>query len=171
MAKKQSSASHSDTIAARASDPLSLVRQATPHLKIDRVQLLQGAFEVTGRSEDRSKEPVRTGLLINHSREDRQLTSRIKFVFDAVVPRKGEDRVVVVTATFELLYELKEGAEVSEEALGHFARINALYNGWPYWREFLQNTLARLDLPQLTVPLLRVQQAVAWAQEAETLEA
>jgi len=38
----------------------------------------------------------------------------------------------------------------------HFAETNGLYNAWPYWREFVQNTAARMSLPGLTVPVLRL---------------
>jgi hypothetical protein len=45
---------------------------------------------------------------------------------------------------------------VDEEALRLFCRVNAAYNVWPYWREFIHQSLVRLELPPMTAQLLRV---------------
>jgi len=37
-----------------------------------------------------------------------------------------------------------------------FARTNGIYNAWPYWREFVQNMIARMNLPPLVIPVFRL---------------
>lgn len=64
--------------------------------------------------------------------------------------------VVSVDCTWEVDYRLARGYEPSAEAVRAFKDGNAVLNCWPYFREFLQNTLTRMSLPPLTAPLLRL---------------
>lgn len=61
-----------------------------------------------------------------------------------------------VTAGFELEYLLPENFVATSEQLKTFAATNAVFNAWPYWREFIQNTTARMNLPPVTLPLFRL---------------
>lgn len=64
--------------------------------------------------------------------------------------------VFLVHATFEILYRLKPGDEVSEHELQSFAQINAVFNAWPYFREFVHMMMMRMDLPPLVIPVYRL---------------
>ena len=44
----------------------------------------------------------------------------------------------------------------SSEELEAFGEVNAVFNAWPYWRELVQASLARMLLPPLTLPVFRV---------------
>jgi hypothetical protein len=68
----------------------------------------------------------------------------------------GPDPAVTLRAVFELTYRLPEGFTASDETLGRFAEINATFNAWPYWREFVQTTMARMNLPPFTLPVFRL---------------
>ncbi|MXZ73228.1 MAG: hypothetical protein F4Z04_17230 [Acidobacteria bacterium] len=61
-----------------------------------------------------------------------------------------------IRGTFELLYRIPADEDFSSEELAAFAQINAVFNAWPYWREFVQTSLARMDMPVLTVPVFRI---------------
>ena len=66
------------------------------------------------------------------------------------------DPVVWINPAFELRYRLPAGASrPSESDLLVFADATATFNAWPYLREFVQSMLARMDLPRMTLPLLR----------------
>jgi len=65
--------------------------------------------------------------------------------------------VVTISATFELVYALSGELTPTEEVLEEFARVNGVYNAWPYWREFIQNAASRMNLPPLVLPVFRVQ--------------
>jgi len=41
-------------------------------------------------------------------------------------------------------------------ALDEFARYNVGYHVWPYWREYVQGTCARLGIPPVPVPMYRI---------------
>jgi hypothetical protein len=74
----------------------------------------------------------------------------------------GEDAAYVeITATFCAQYGL-DGNGVTEEdealhsALETFGRYNVGYHVWPYWREYVQNTCARMGIPPIPVPMYRL---------------
>jgi hypothetical protein len=63
-----------------------------------------------------------------------------------------------ITATFAAHYLLRADADVDQilSALEEFAGCNVGYHVWPYWREYVQSTCARLGIPPVPVPLYRV---------------
>lgn len=67
-----------------------------------------------------------------------------------------EELQAEIRSTFELSYRLSGGETFSPEELQVFAQVNAVFNAWPYWREFVQASLARVSMPVLTVPVFRL---------------
>lgn len=61
-----------------------------------------------------------------------------------------------VIARFRLLYEVNPEVEPSNAELDQFAHWNAMFNAWPYWREYVASTINRAHLPQFTVPVMQV---------------
>ena len=61
-----------------------------------------------------------------------------------------------IRGTFELSYEVPDGEVFATEELEAFADFNAVFNAWPYWRELVQTSMARMSLPVLTVPVFRI---------------
>jgi preprotein translocase subunit SecB len=61
-----------------------------------------------------------------------------------------------VIARFRLLYSVGEGDELSAADLEQFAHWNAMFNAWPYWREYLSSTVNRANLPRFIVPVMGV---------------
>lgn len=51
---------------------------------------------------------------------------------------------------------LKPLADFNFDDSDQFAKINPIYNVWAYWREFVQNMTTRMNLPVLTMPLLKI---------------
>ena len=72
----------------------------------------------------------------------------------------------VVRATIEAKYKLKPDApKFSDDDLKDYALCYCPFHVWGYWREFVQSSLARLDLPQITVPLFLIAQAPQMVQD------
>ena len=61
-----------------------------------------------------------------------------------------------VRGLFELSYRVPDDERFSTHELEAFARINAVFNAWPYWRELVQASLTRMSMPVFTVPVYRV---------------
>lgn len=82
---------------------------------------------------------------------------------DANDNREDEEALDVV-ASFVLSYSLSQPPTgehpdrvlLDSADLRAFAEFNSTYNAWPYWREFVHSISARLGLPAVTVPILRV---------------
>ena len=76
--------------------------------------------------------------------------------------------IVKVCCDYMLTYKMKANAELSKEDLKNFSNTNALYNAWPYVREFVQAMCNRMEIPPMTLPLLRIvpERTVAKAKKA-----
>jgi len=61
-----------------------------------------------------------------------------------------------IRGRFELSYEVPGNESFSPEELEGFGHVNAVFNAWPYWRELVQTSLARMAMPPLTVPVFRL---------------
>jgi hypothetical protein len=61
-----------------------------------------------------------------------------------------------VEASFGLDYTLTDDEPAGEEEVAAFAKLNGIYNAWPYWREYVQSTASRMGLPALVLPVLTV---------------
>lgn len=68
----------------------------------------------------------------------------------------GSTVALRISVLFELWYGLPEKLRPTPEETRAFSQTNAMLNSWPYWREFVQNTVARMNLPPLTLPLFRL---------------
>ena len=53
-------------------------------------------------------------------------------------------------------YRLPADESFASEELAAFGKINGVFNAWPYWRELVHASLARMDMPTLTVPVFRL---------------
>ena len=68
--------------------------------------------------------------------------------------------VAIIRAALGAEYVLKpDSPEFSDDELKDYALCYCPFHVWGYWREFVQSSLARLDLPQFTLPLFLIQQA------------
>lgn len=98
---------------------------------------------------------VSTPTITQH---DRGLNVFLRIDFAAPSPFKEDDdsREVKIVADLELTYRLKKGQEMpkSQEA-DAFARVNGIFNSWPFVREYIHSCLTRLGLPPFDLPLLQ----------------
>jgi hypothetical protein len=76
--------------------------------------------------------------------------------------RIGSERTpqaVIVKIQYELEYELPEGQQATRSEVLAFAKVNGVFNAWPYFRETVQSAMQRMDLPPLVLPVYRVPQS------------
>lgn len=62
-----------------------------------------------------------------------------------------------VDATFLASYRVADGVEIEQVALDEFAKHNAIYHVWPYWREYVSSALNRAHIRPFTLPMFRFQ--------------
>ena len=65
--------------------------------------------------------------------------------------------VVLVECAYEVDYLIREGFSITPAHVKAFKDGNAIFNAWPFFREYLQNNVQRMGLPPLTAPFLRLQ--------------
>jgi hypothetical protein len=64
---------------------------------------------------------------------------------------------LLIDCVYEVDYQLHEGFAPTEPHIRAFKDGNAIFNAWPYFREYLHTSLQRMGLPPLTAPFLRLQ--------------
>lgn len=93
-----------------------------------------------------------------------RLIVRTTFIFSIDSDLKSTDGddisshpIVQLRAATELVYRRRPKAPdvFADEDLNAFARVNAPFQAWGYWREFTNSTLQRLELPPFALPLFR----------------
>jgi hypothetical protein len=96
---------------------------------------------------------------------DDVLSIEASFNSAAVDAKKAQ--IFAVECTYELCYKLKEGYKPQENEIEAFKDGNAVFNCWPYFREFLQDITARMGQAPPPLPFLRVVPKPAVSGEPE----
>ena len=92
------------------------------------------------------KEPGDDGLLLIHT----------EFLLEIRAEDHDGELQAEIRGLFELSYRIPEEERFSPDVFEAFGQFNAVFNAWPYWRELVQASLARMSMPVLTVPVYRV---------------
>jgi preprotein translocase subunit SecB len=65
---------------------------------------------------------------------------------------ESSETIFSSTITFLLEYRKKRKRRFGDRELEAFSASGAVFTAWPYFREMIQNMVARMDLPNLTLP-------------------
>jgi hypothetical protein len=79
-----------------------------------------------------------------------------EFHFEAFSEAKTREPAILIDASFILAYKIKDFKGLTKKGFEQFANLNGIYNAWPYWREFVQNTIVRMGLLSLSIPVFRI---------------
>jgi len=121
-------------------------------------------LEVKDRKESSAAEGVDIRYSAVFLHEGDLLDVTTYFTFVGLSPKDETGGTVVdVQAAFALRYALTQDTPREQVHVEAFARVNGLFNAWPYWREFLQSTLTRFDIPPFPLPLLPATRAAKLA--------
>jgi hypothetical protein len=71
----------------------------------------------------------------------------------STLPEDGAFRIV---ARFRIVYTLQEGDPPDQDDITQFVYWNAVFNVWPYWREYVSSTINRAHLLPYVVPVMGV---------------
>ena len=85
-----------------------------------------------------------------------QIKSRLKITHKYYLTAKNTDSkdvAIKITAGFRLNFESK--GTIGKDFFDIFRDINLPYNSWPYFREFVQSMMQRMNIPPLTLPFLK----------------
>jgi len=140
-------------------DPLTQIAPLIEAVQIMDIRLVEASVGTSIRSANEAGEvdlTIRRSADVKEYNKDASMfwvLVKIKTELIQREPKKGA--AVFVNVVFEIKYSLPKELEVSQEQLNTFAKINSVFNAWPYWREFVQSMVARMNLPPLTLPMFR----------------
>jgi hypothetical protein len=114
--------------------------------KVNRLQLTEGMrprFQTSAKS---------IGGLTEES------TFSVLSSIELEVAEDSQPPVVTMKARYELEYSVLPDFKATKSELRAFAEVNGTFNAWPYFREFVQSTSLRMDMPPIILPVYRVPQ-------------
>lgn len=80
---------------------------------------------------------------------------------DLRIESESKASVASVKIQYELEYGVPDNFKASRADLTAFAKVNGVFNAWPYFREIVQAATLRMDLPAVVLPVYRVPQPAA----------
>ena len=103
------------------------------------------------------KQPLRTDVHFEpasvHLTED-LASFKTEFAFTAVDSSSPAVDAIKISCEFEASYALNEAYKPSPNEVQAFQEGNAIVNCWPFFREFVQSTVVRMNLPAPPIPFL-----------------
>ena len=90
------------------------------------------------------------------SRYGELLVVEVSFEYSAWDSSEPSERLFQVLCTFEVAYQLRDGYDPTGEEIASFSKGTAVFNCWPYAREFLQDVTSRIGHRAPALPLLRI---------------
>jgi hypothetical protein len=88
--------------------------------------------------------------------ESDALTLDTDFAFTVVEEAQERRPLISIECRFEAQYGLAEGYTPSEQQIEAFHAANAIFNCWPFFREYVQNSVLRMNFPPPPVPFLKI---------------
>lgn len=80
---------------------------------------------------------------------------------------EARKHIFEVQAEFVAEYKLNSSDGIEPANIDAFAKLNGVFNLWPYWREYVQSALNRMGLPSVIVPVLTVKALVQIYKEED----
>jgi hypothetical protein len=83
------------------------------------------------------------------------LRIQVKFQVQGLDKSSPSSQLFGIECAFDLDYQIQDQFQPSTEAIAAFKDGNAVFNCWPYVREFIQSTVSRMSIAPPPIPLLR----------------
>lgn len=98
---------------------------------------------------------------------DKKLTIPVRF---EIRVSYEQNVAVLVYCVIRADYDLAPDYQAASEEIEAFRASNAIFNCYPYFREFAQNSLSRMNYPPLAIPFLRLVPKPVQAANATVIE-
>lgn len=136
------------------------VGRVVPKVEIEEFELLGGHFQrrddgPLAPSAPAEEIPDEMGISVEWQVDTDRGLLGCALTFATDFPDTDEPPYEVI-ARFRLVYRLLDDEPPEEDDCEQFVYWNAVFNAWPYWREFLSSTLNRTQLPSVLAPVMRM---------------
>lgn len=136
---------------------IKLAEKLAKNLSLSKIHMREASCTRTLERVDPSKNEISIGVKSGLLEPDKEniLPFNVVFTVKATEKDSGQD-TFQVEVEFCVIYQSKEGVKPQDNELEAFGITNVVFNAWPYAREYVQNTLTRMDLPPFVMPLLKI---------------
>lgn len=135
-------------------EPVNLALEVSERVLLQDVHLIGCKSELLSFPTEKDNVHEVTGHAIpNVNKEDK--TIFIVTHFNLHTANDYGEELARLEADFLLVYKATSLEGLEKANYTEFATYNGVFNAWPYWREFVNNMTARMQLPPLTLQVYR----------------
>jgi hypothetical protein len=128
------------------------------HCEIDAIAL-QSCTALRAKYGTQFKEPFSIKPALSNTTSSFQgqyFVVEVSFEYTAWDASEPSERLFKIDCTFEVSYRLRDDYHPTDEEKSSFSKGAAVFNCWPYAREFFRDVTARLGHQAPALPLLRI---------------
>jgi hypothetical protein len=158
---------------AQTKEQISALRSFQDHCEIEAITLLScNALRAEAGGHFTEPYSVRPSLSnVSSVHNGNTFVVKVSFDYSAWDSSEPPERLFQVNCTFEVCYRLREGYTPSDDERMSFSRGTAVFNCWPYAREFFRDITSRLGQTAPVLPLLRITPKLPTSPDPQVLEA
>lgn len=137
---------------------IDLAIAVSKQIEIDSIRMLSGSFSQNPKSFTGQAPVIEIEVSTRSTMDPAQKKILVLAIFGFTgrfTDDKDDTPGLKVSAEFQLYYSLNSEEGFGPSHYDAFARVNGVYNAWPYWREFVQSAIGRMGLPPLAIPVFR----------------
>lgn len=142
-------------------DPMDLAIRVSDCVQIKTIDLVTcSAWKASKVGSHKDEFAIDLGIKLSYTKEDegQKLNVFVEFHLQGKDHADSADSPCLrVAATYMIAYSLSQPEGLGDANFKAFAEINGVFHGWPFWREFVSNTTARMGICPVTLPVHRVQ--------------
>ena len=136
-------------------DPSAVSRVAS-RVELESIALTQLQFLVSQEHDQESFDAWGLGANWTFARDDEQKVGRLETFFTFSINFDDEPEGDQLAATYRVRYTVERSDALSEQDFHQFVHWNAVFNGWPYWRELVHSLTMRSDLGPVLTPVFKM---------------
>lgn len=131
-------------------------------VQIENVRVVEATLQTSIRPDDdvgQLEARIGRNARVLQLPDDGLFIIRVDFTFDAhreVEKKEKGTPAIEVSVGFELAYRIPTNMSAPAASLAEFANVNGIFNAWPYFREFVHASLARMGHPPFILPVYRL---------------
>lgn len=137
----------------KTSDNSKIYREFIKNLEIKGVYLKNGIIDFKNEDIDIRETAPKLVTKATYSQMDEKKFKLYHEYSLKIINKKTKKMDVSIKCSFVVVYSNK--VQINDEIFKQFSKFNLRHHTWPYFREFVQNATGRLNLPPLTIPLIK----------------
>ncbi len=110
-------------------------------------------FGVDRDAEEKKNVELFASTEYSEENEGKILLTRVRFKF--IAKNKKDETVVLLEAVYIVVYSVNKKGNFADSHYSSFSEYCSVFHLWPYWREFVQRSIANFGLPPLTLPVFK----------------